>query len=205
MTRSSQVKAALATLVLLCLACGGCASARPSRFYFLSSTADAPPPKAAPSPKVEGMIQVGPIEFPDYLNRPQIVTRSGPNEYDISDFHRWAEPLKENFTRAMAINLARYLRTDSVIASDWAGAPDVTYRVDVQVIRFDGAKSKNVILIARWRVLGPDKKERPWRLTRVAEPVKEMGYPAFVAAQSRALNAFSRGVADAILQAAGER
>ena len=82
MTRSSTMPATVATFILLCLACGGCASPQPSRFYFLSSTADAPSPGAASSPKVEGTILVGPVEFPGYLDRPQIVTRSGPNEYE---------------------------------------------------------------------------------------------------------------------------
>src|SRR5262245_19194049 len=39
-------------------------------------------------------IGVGPVIMPGYLDRTQIVTRSGPDRVKLASFHRWAEPLE---------------------------------------------------------------------------------------------------------------
>jgi ABC-type transport auxiliary lipoprotein component len=62
---------------------------------------------------------IGPISFPGYLDRQEIVTRVTQNQIEVSDADRWAEPLEENLpaecnggvveTLANRDNLARFL------------------------------------------------------------------------------------------------
>ncbi len=40
-----------------------------------------------------------PVEIPNILDRPQIVTRIGPNKLKIDEFHRWAGRLEEDFAQ----------------------------------------------------------------------------------------------------------
>ena len=58
------------------------------------------------------VIGVGPITVPKYLDRPQIVTRSGRNQLALGEFDRWAEPLQDNVLRVLAENLAFLIPTD---------------------------------------------------------------------------------------------
>ena len=51
------------------------------------------------------------------------------------------------------------------------------------------------MLEARWRILGPDGKELALRRSALTETTGRSGYPALVAAMSRALGALSREIA----------
>ena len=88
------------------LVLGGCSSPEP-RFYVLSGASVDRSPHDFKGREVA--IGVGPMDFPDYLDRPQIVTRSGQNEIFVADFDRWAEPLKANAIQCLTEDLSNYL------------------------------------------------------------------------------------------------
>ena len=75
-------------------------------------------------------IGIGPIRFPAYLDREQIVTRTAQNRLDISENDRWAEPLEENFTRVLSQNLGMHRRRsqDHPISLAYRPAPYVSDR-----------------------------------------------------------------------------
>src|SRR5262249_23921679 len=79
----------LAWVISLLLA--GCFGAsRPARFYTLD------PVQVRDSPgstSTDAVLAVGPIDLPDYVDRPQIVTRTGSNELVIAEFDRWGGSL----------------------------------------------------------------------------------------------------------------
>ena len=80
-------------------------------------------------------IGVGPVQMPEYLNRPQIVSRKSTIELFLDEFNKWAEPLEDNFTRVLAENLANILRTDPVVIFPSRGSIPVDYIVTLDVIR----------------------------------------------------------------------
>ena len=98
------------TLMLLMVTGAGCSRTAPARFYMLSDlrgASEAGAPMATQSPCLT--LGIGPIEMPDYLDRPQIVTQLGPNELHLGDFDQWAEPLGKTFMRTLSDNLASLL------------------------------------------------------------------------------------------------
>jgi len=180
----------------------GCASSRMARFYTLSPliTPDAP---SKTFPVDRGIVvAVGPVTVPDYLNRPQILTRSGPSEHRLAEFERWAGSLDEDISRVLAENLSALLSQDNVtVLRRGRGAypSPAKYRVGVDVTRFEGTVGKSVILAARWFVSGEeDKKILSARESIVKEPVAGQDYDALVGAMSRALVTLSREIAAAI-------
>ena len=80
----------------------GCAATTPTRFYTLSSLVAAPGEASQGLPHLA--IGVGPVTLPEYLNRPQIVTRVGSNRIALADFESWAEPLDGLFARILTEN-----------------------------------------------------------------------------------------------------
>lgn len=177
----------------------GCAgSSAPARLYVLI-----PAPEALVAPlgaAVPGRpaVGVGPVRLPGLLDRPQIVTRRGAEEIDAAEFHRWAEPLAESVPRILAENLATLRKTERVALFAWDSAQAVQHQVVVDVMRFDGAMGGDVVLDARWRILATDGKELAANRSVLTQPTGGPGYPAAVAAMSRALAALSREIAAAL-------
>ena len=177
---------------------GGCVGrSDTARFYVLAadprSTTRGPAEEAGRGPTVG----VGPITLPRYLERANIVTRRG-TELEVADYDRWGEPLRESLPRVIASDLATLLETERIVMFPWPGGRTIDHQVVVDVLRFDGVPGGDVLLEARWRVLGQEKKELVLRHSTVRETTGQSGYPALVDAMSRSVGVFSREVADAI-------
>jgi uncharacterized lipoprotein YmbA len=135
---------------LLVAACG---STPASRFYLLTPLGE---PAAVQTLAGEPHIGVGPISFPKYLDRPQIITRSSNAEVYLAETDRWAEPLQENFTRVLAENLSRQLGTGHISIEPSRHRNEIDYRVTAEVIQFDADQNGAVMLLAYWSILDRD-------------------------------------------------
>lgn len=179
--------------------CAGCfGTTPPAVFYSLTPIGDAPAiqPLAA-----EGKIAIGigPIKFPDELDRAAIVTRSGRNRLEVNPFRRWGGSLEKNFTRVMEENLALLVKTDRVMARPWERhfQPDVRLALDVR--QFDGRLGEYAFLNVTWMIVGPEG-DAPLLVRRsiIQEAVADNGYDALVEAQSRALAGLCEEIAAAV-------
>ena len=186
----------IGTLLLTVL---GCASSPPSRFYVLSPlSGSAPEGKPSASDRCVS-IGIGPIEIPDYLDRPQIVTHVTPNEIKLAEFERWAEPFKDSFMRVLAQNLSSLVCTKEISFFPWRREIPMDYRVEMKIIRFDGNPGGKVILETWWRLLSGDGKTMlQSKRSNFSEPVGGGDYKSLVLAHSNALGALSREIAETI-------
>ncbi len=191
----------LIAMLLVILAAGsmfGCGTSEKSRYYLLQSIT-ATPPLRLPAGIGEPAVGVGPIKMAEYLNRPQIITRSSGQKLDLAEFDMWAEPLEQNFNGILAENLSSMLSTDRIVIYPWdrSSAPD--YQVKVDVLRFQGEPNHSAVLEARWTVTGPRTgKLVLMRHSIVEKPCQAPGYEALVAAESQAVEDLSREIAEAI-------
>jgi uncharacterized lipoprotein YmbA len=182
----------LSALGLLVSACAG--KSAPSKFYVLSSL-----PQPALSAPEGATIGVLPVTMPDYLDRPQVVTRVSENEINLDEFSRWAEPLKDSFTRALVQDLSTLLNTAKVIRTTVSPGIPMALQVGVEVVRFDGTLGGDVVLVVKWGLFGEGgKKLLLGKRSSFKEPTGAATYDAYVAAESRAVSALSREIAEAI-------
>jgi uncharacterized protein len=130
----------------------GCATTPASHFYLLGISGQASTDSPATTDQGETVIGIGPIRLPEYLDRPQIVTRSDNTELYISDLNRWAEPLQENFTRVFAEQISRMMATENIQIEPSRNRNDLDYRILANVTRFDANQFGEVILVAYWSV-----------------------------------------------------
>lgn len=191
--RCRRILPPVALLIALTL-WSGCARSPASRFYVLTEVPGSIAAVAA-EPGRGASVGVGPVSL--YLDRPQIVTRRGA-QMQVDEFERWGEPLSDGVPQAIAAHLAATLQTERVVVFPWAAARTIEYQVVMDVTRFDGVVGGDVLLHARWRVLGQDRKELVLRFSSVREATGETGYPALVAAMNRSLGALSREIADSV-------
>jgi uncharacterized lipoprotein YmbA len=183
------------TIAFIVLFAGGCANTRPAKFYTLNSTSNI----SEDQPEHDLSIEVGPVEIPDYLDRPHLVTRSGRNELLISDFHKWAGSLTDDISRVIVENLSVQLSTNNVYIYPWAQSPPVNYHVRIKVNRFEGTLGEQVVLKAYWSIYGESEGELLIKnSSHFHEETGERNYNAAVAAMSRAIEKLSREIADAV-------
>ncbi len=176
----------------------GCTSSPKSRFYLLSSQGGGVgAPTAVESACVS--IGVGPIRLPEYVERPQIVTRTAENEITLGEYDRWAEPLNDTFPRVLAENLSHLVCTKSLLLFPWKPTRPPDYRVEVEVYRFDGTLGKEARLEVWWRLArGAEKGSVVSKRSSISEPLNSTGYDVFVRVQSRLIASLSREIAETI-------
>ena len=173
----------------------GCASSAPTRYYMLN-------PVSAPgtAPQANFSVSVGPVSVPAFIDRQQIVTRTGPNQVHIDEFERWASPLKENIGRVIVQDLVSLLGTSRVTLFPETSAAGSSYRAVIDIMRFDSELGKSATLDAGWTVSSAKSEESHRGRTTVTETAQGNDYAALVAAHSRALGKLSADIAKAIQQ-----
>ena len=180
----------------------GCASSPPTRFFVLSSSPDFEKTGNRDGERCFA-IGIGPVKIPEYLNQPEIVTRITQNELRLDEFAKWAEPLEDNISRALAKNLLSLLCIRRIAIFPWKAGTPIDYRIDVDVIQLDGILGESASLDVTWSISdGTDRKKSPLLTKRSTYKESTGGgedYRTFVSAQSRNLASLSREIAEAIL------
>ncbi len=152
------VIAATAAMALGPAACVSLKRTPEARFFVLRSLVE--PPEAPVGPGPAPLVGVLPVRVPGHLERPQLVTWTGPGELRIDEYLRWAEPIDTGVTRTLAENLDALLPAHSVIRSPWPAAATPFCRVRVALRVFGLQEDGEVRLEGRWMLL-PGKGERP--------------------------------------------
>jgi len=181
----------------------GCAGSPSSRFYTLTSLKSSGAKTDSTSAEQGPIVAIGPVVIPDYLYRPQIVTRSDGNEIRLNETERWAGSLQEDVSRVLVENLSILLAGDHVVVLRWEQAVlyhfPIKYRIGVEFVRFEGTVGGTVDLRTRYTVYGRDGKEMlSIRESTIREPVGGPDYEALTAAMSRSVAAVSKEITAAL-------
>ena len=189
-----RARLALGLVVLL----AGCASTPSETLYTLSAVA---PQNTDGARQDSGIVVlVESANVPELVDRPQFVISAGDSRMSLLEQQRWAEPLKAQIARIVALNLGRLLGSARVSTKLLAGGGDAGYRVNLDVQRFESRPGDAVSLEVLWTVRRGAAPEVTSGRSNVREPIGAPGYDALVAAHDRALAAISREIAAAIRQ-----
>ncbi|HEY5635892.1 MAG TPA: PqiC family protein [Burkholderiales bacterium] len=150
MTKPIPRRVPRSTLLALAVLLAGCSGsgAVPVRFYVLEPVLAAP---AAPAAKAPPSVLVTGVRLPQYLERPQMVTRRGA-QIELAEFHQWGGNLRKDMTAALVRNLAARLGSERVLAAPHSMRFEPGARVEVEVLRFERDETGTVRLEARWWV-----------------------------------------------------
>lgn len=187
---------AVSTLALVAVVTlGGCAVAPPERFYRLAVPRA---PTATPVTAGAPVIAVGAVVLPDWVDRPQIATLGGGSRVQVSEMHRWAEPLRPAIGRVVAEQLSAALGAPLVYAYPQTAVAEPAFRVTLNVQRFDaelgGAVNDEVLWTVRRVADGALRSGRSAGRALMAEA----SHDALAAAHVEAMGAVSREIALAI-------
>ncbi len=182
----------LAWLILLL---SGCGTSPKTNFYHLEQ---------AVSPQLTNIehgitIGIGPVNIAPYLDRPQIITRVSPYKLELSEFNRWAEPLKSNISRVIAVELSNLLATNRVFLLPLHDKGILLdYRLSIDINRFDGQLGGDANLTARWSLYDKNKKAILSKISIINETFNGTNFEQLVDAENRTLQRLSYEIANAI-------
>lgn len=208
-----MIRQTFAAVVLL--AAGACATSPEVSYFRLEplagGRADAPLP--GPGAAGQSILGVGPMLFPEYLRRAQMVRRDSAARMVVDDFNRWVDALDQEALRALAANLDLLLPDQVAVPVPVALAFDMDYQLDGNVVRFEANPADEVELVVQWRIRdltpaaqapggAPQDEARPWvvapRTSHYRAQASGPGPAAVAAAMADALAQFSRDAADAM-------
>ena len=191
---------AIVLLVATSMLAWGCSPLAPqpdrSQFFVLTPISNDVVPAASQNLSSQPLtIGIGPVDFPDYLRRLEVVTRDSPNELFLSSERRWGEPLDRNFSRILAENLSQLLGTQQIERYPWPKKVEVDYQVVVDVVRFETTTDGHSESVVRWTIKdGRSGKVLAASETRASTPVGKVATGAS-AALSADLGSMSREIA----------
>ena len=200
MMRTGLSHTFICLISLAALLLSGCRGSRPkTEFYTLNSisrTQTDTKPVTAGQPVSIG---IGPVTIPGVLDRPQIVTRTGPNKLQIDEFHRWAGRLDDDFARVVAENISKMLATEQVAVYPWDVSFDPQYQVTLNIMRFEGRWGKDVLLEIFWKIIDPQKQTAlSVQKSVIKEPLADENYEALIALKSRMVEILSNQIINEI-------
>jgi len=185
--------------LLLVFFLAACSTTPPVAYYTLNTLPEVQQEIPAAVMDDTIAIGVGPVEFPKFLDRPQIVTRKSRNQIQVSEFHRWAGSFLGDFSRVLAKNISILLPTDRVAVYPWGDQFSPTYQIKLDVQQFDGQLGESVVLDVTWMVADQEGTNKlVVRRSLIEEPVPDNNYEALVVAESNALATLSRTIVQEI-------
>jgi uncharacterized lipoprotein YmbA len=187
-------------IILIAVMAFGCRSATPpANFYTLTPM---PMTKMAEPDQTilnDIKIGIGPLRLPKVLERPQIVTRPSPSRVELAEFQRWGGYLSEDFLNVVTENISILIGTNQVLKYPWSDKLKPTYRIEFDVHQFDGRLGDSVLLKVTWIIKAYEKTETIYvKRSIIEQPVSGKDYDALIAAQSKALETFSRLIVDEV-------
>lgn len=149
-------KCALLLNCLLLTACLGGGSSNVVRYYLVDPVTES---GAKIDTNDQLAVEIIDLHLPQYLQRFQMVTRTGENRLRFSDANQWGENLRKNLLRTLAINLATRLSTIDIGTPLNRSATIPDYRVHVHLGQFERNSDGRVVLSGRWQITGSEEQE----------------------------------------------
>ncbi len=178
----------------------GCSSSSPVPKYYTLNTIPTDKNTEIYSVKDSDIVfGIGPVEIPDYLDKPQIVTRTAENELMLSEFNLWGGSLKIDVMRVLIENISSLLAPKKITIISWKTSVPEAYRIPIYLLRLDASANGSIFLKAKWGIVAKDGRTvvsiREFSITK---PIKGNDYKDIVYAMSDVLADFSKEIVSII-------
>lgn len=173
----------------------------PTQFYILQSPQGYEHSPCCLKTHVQPLsLGIARIRFPAYLQPMNMAKQVSCHELVYSEFHRWAEPLEEGFSRVLADHLRSELKGSTFYTAPWNFPLQHEYELVLEVVDFLPIVQENRILLsARWKI---HKRGEEVILqeghAEISQPMFEQGYEQVVEAMAGAVAQLSSRLAQEI-------
>jgi uncharacterized protein len=115
--------------------------------------------------------------LPDYLNRQQLVSRSGHGELVMNPSHLWAEPLEAGIARVTAANLGRLTNSLNIQPVDRFISMDYQALLELRIDRFEPDAQNLLVLKCTWKLQPVKGGVAPTRAFETVVPIGTAAVP----------------------------
>lgn len=164
--------------------------------HLLEATVSGKTPTAA-SPA----IAIARPSLPPYLERVELVTRTGDGRLEVHEKHLWSEPLDASIARVVADNLRRLTGSANIQPSTNFITRDYSALVEIRIERFDPLPDGSLLFECTWKlqpIVGGDASPNAFRITVPVAPSVEGDFNKMaprITAMNEALAQLSRSIA----------
>ena len=178
-----------------CLLCSSCNVLEPVKDKSVNHLLDPTVPERSLTATAP-VIAIAKPALPSYLDRQQVVTRTGAGQLGVSDYHLWAEPLDAAIARVTAVNLSRLTRSLNILPAKDFVTMDYTSIIEIRISKFEADGDGRMILECTWKVQpvrGQDVTPRSFRTSiGISQPDKDLS--GRTAAMNEALAQLAREI-----------
>jgi uncharacterized lipoprotein YmbA len=156
-----MIKPVIISAALLMVSCG---VLRPVKDTSESHLLDPAVPERAVT-GAKPAVAIARPSLPGYLDRQQLVSRSGDGRVMMNQNHLWAEPLDAGISRVTAANLGRLENSLNILPVESFVTMDYDTLLEIRVSRFEPDESGALVLECTWKlqpVNGPAVNPRPF-------------------------------------------
>jgi hypothetical protein len=126
--------------------------------------------------------------LPSYLDRQQLVSRSGGGELQMNSYHLWAEPLDSAISRVTAINLGRLENSLNIQPVESFVTLDYQTLLEIRVSRFEPESPDNLVFECTWKLQPVSGRVANTRPFRTVVPISPRDTPKILSGRVKAMN-----------------
>lgn len=157
------------TAPLLFISCGALKPVKDTSVHHILDASIPERPITGASPA----IAISRPSLPGYLDRQQLVSRSGDGQLKMNSYHLWAEPLDAAISRVTAMNLGRLKNSLNIQPVENFVTLEYQTLLEIRVSRFEPESSNSLVLECSWKLQPVDggvANTRPFRTTVAITP-----------------------------------
>jgi uncharacterized protein len=117
-------------------------------FYRLKSATNTTPISST----IKSSISIKIVDFPDFLDRLQIVTHDQNHKVQISPKAFWAEPLADSLVSVLRQNLKQLFPMTRISLSPWETEPTDAIKVELLINDFSGTPDNSIWVDIDWAI-----------------------------------------------------
>jgi uncharacterized lipoprotein YmbA len=206
----ARQKAKMLPLALVLAAC----SSQPSQLYVLSAAVPREGPQAVMESGSSGLVSASSrpigtaakgrsallgvaVAVPEYLDRLDIIERTGANELKPNYGAQWGESLSVTAARTLTENLASLLPDEDFVMLPSRSGRLVDYQITLELSRFESSTDGESVMAGRWSIADAAGNERASGRLSHSENGLHGNYASMAAAMSRNLAVASTEIAAA--------
>lgn len=137
--------------------------------------------------------------LPPYLERSELITRTGDGKLKIHEKDLWSEPLDAAISRVLAENLRRLTGSTNIQPAANFITRDYTHLVEIRIERFDPQPDGSLLLECTWKlqpIAGGDASPKVFKTIVPVSPLSDTEEAsARITAMNEALAQLSKAVA----------
>lgn len=164
---------------------------KPARHLLEATVPDRTPTASVPA------VAIARPSLPPYLERSELVTRTGDGRLEIHEKDLWSEPLDSAIARVVADNIRSLTGSTNVQPASSFITRDYTHLVEIRIERFDPEPDGSLFLACTWKaqpVGGGDAAPKSFRTVVPVSTPSPGNLSARVVAMNEALMRLSRAV-----------